>query len=174
MAILSTDIELRYSGGAANTTAGSALGGAMSTAGGGTVDTGVANDLFDDVSAAEAVTDDVEYRGIYVSIISGATGTLSTARIFISADSSNADDIIDLAIADEAKNVSMETIANESTAPTGPTFSHPTTYAGGIAIDNLVADDERGVWVRRSIDGSPSQADPGAITNTLKVEGTTV
>lgn len=175
MTILSTDIELRYSGGTGNTSPGAALGGAMSTAGGGTVDTAVANDLFDDVSAAEAVTDDVEYRGIYVSIISGATGTLSTARIYISADSSNADDIIDLAIADEAKNVSMETIANESTAPVGPTFSHPTTYAGGIDIDaGLVANDERGVWVRRSIDGSPTQADPGAITNTLKVEGTTV
>jgi hypothetical protein len=172
--IVSTDIELRYSGGAGNTTAGSALGGAMSTAGGGTVDTTVANDLFDDVSAAEAVTDDVEYRGIYVSVISAAVGTLTAAKIYISADSANADDIIDLAIADEALNATIETIANESTAPVGPTFSHPTTYAGGIAIGDMVANDERGVWVRRSIDGSPSQADPGAITNTLKVEGTTV
>lgn len=174
MPVGSSDIELRYSGGSGNTAPGSALGGAMSTAGGGTVDTAVKNDLFDDVSASEASSGDTEYRGIYVSVVSGATGTLTDARIYHSADSGNSSDVIDIAIADEAVNVSMETIANESTAPTGPTFSHPTNYAGGIQLNGgtgLAANDERGVWVRRTISAS---APSGSISNTLKVEGTTV
>ncbi len=76
-----------------------------------------------------------------------------------------------MAIADEAMNVAMETIANESTAPVGPAFSHPATYAAGIAIGNMVANDERGVWVRRSITAAAAS---GSITNSLTVEGTTV
>lgn len=169
--MVDTDIFLRYSGGSGNTAPGSSLGGAMSTAGGGTVDTGVANDLFDDVSSGEASAGDTEYRGIYAGVQSGATGTLADARIYHSSDSANSSDVIDMAIADEAVNVTMETIANESTAPVGPTFSHPTTYAGGIVLNSttgFVANDERGVWVRRTITAA---APSGAITNGIRVEG---
>lgn len=174
MPVASSDIELRYSGGAANTTPAAALGGAMSTAVGGVVDTGVKNDLLDDVSAAEALAGDIEYRGIYVAVKAAATGTLADAKIYHSSDSASSSDILDLAIADEAINVSMEVIANESTAPVGPVFSHPASYAGGIAINSttgLAANDERGVWVRRSITAA---APSGSISNSLKVEGTTV
>lgn len=171
MPVAAGDVEYRYSGGSGNTSAAASLGGAMSTAGGGTIDNAVKNDLFDDVSSGEAAAGDTEYRGFYVSVVSGATGTLTGAVIYISADSANGSDIVDLAIADEAENVAMETIANESTAPTGPTFSHPTTFGGGIAIADLSANDERGVWIRRTISAS---APSGSITNTLTVEGTTV
>ncbi len=171
MPVGSTDIELRYSGGTTNTVADACLGGAMSTAAAGVVDTAVKNDLFDDVSAAQQAAGSVEYRGIYASLKAATTGTLTAARIFHSADSANAGDVVDMAIADEAVNVVMETIANEATAPVGPAFSHPATYAAGIAIANMVANDERGVWVRRSITAAAAS---GAITNSLTVEGTTV
>lgn len=174
MPVASSDIELRYSGGATNTSAAACLGGAMSTDVAGVVDTAVKNDLFDDVAAAEAAAGDTEYRGIYVAVKAAATGTLADAKIYHSADSANAGDVLDMAIADEAINVAMETIANESTAPVGPAFSHPTTYAGGIALNGatgLAANDERGVWVRRTITAGAAS---GSITNTLKVEGTTV
>jgi hypothetical protein len=172
--MVNADLELRYSGGAGNTSPGAALGGAMSTAGGGVVDDNIKNDLFDDVSAGEAAAGDIEYRGIYCAVKTGATGSLDAPKAFISQDSANGSDIIDIALADEAINVAMETIADESTAPVGPSFSHPTTYAGGLALNGgsaMVANDERGLWVRRSITAA---APSGSITNALKMEGTTV
>src|SRR4051812_46993412 len=107
MPIVATDIEWRYSGGAANTDPNACLGGAISTAGAGLIDDAVKNDLFDDVSAAEALGGDIEYRGFYVKNIH-ATLTLQDARIYMSADSARADDTLDLAIGGEAVNVAME------------------------------------------------------------------
>lgn len=172
MPIVSTDIELRYSGGTGNTSPGAALGGAMSTAGGGTVDTAVKNDLFDDVSSAEAAAGDTEYRGVYVKNNHGSL-TLQDARVYHSADSANASDVLDIALADEAVNATIETIANESTAPVGPSFTHPTTYAGGLALNSttgLATQENKGVWARRTITAA---APSGSITNNLKVEGVT-
>lgn len=174
MPAVASDIEFRYSGGAGNTSPGACLGGAISTAAGGVVDDAVKNDLFDDVSAAEAAAGDIEYRGIYVQLKAAATGSLADARIYHSADSANTGDIIDIALADEAITTTIETITDESTAPVGPSFTHPTSYAGGLALNSttgLAAGAYKGVWVRRSITAGAAS---GSITNTLKVEGTTV
>lgn len=174
MPVLTTDIELRLSGGTANTSPAAALGGALSTAGGGAITTAVKNNVFDDVTAAESAAGDVEYRGLYAKNNNGSASTLADARIYHSADSSNAGDILDIALASEAINTAIATIANESTAPVGPTFSHPTTYAGGLQLNSttgLAAQDYKGFWVRRTISAGASS---GSITNNLKVEGTTV
>ena len=172
MPIVSTDIELRYSGGAANTDPNAALGGAISTAGGGVVDTGVDNDLFDDVSSAEASAGDTEYRGVYVKN-NHATIALTDARIWHSVDDAHAGDVIDMALADEAVTTTIETIANESTAPVGPSFSHPTSFAGGLQLNSatgLIAQAYKGVWLRRVISAA---AGSGSVSNSIKVEGTT-
>lgn len=173
MPIVASDIEFRYTGGAANTDPNASLGGAMSTAGGGVIDTGVKNDLFDDVSSAEASAGDTEYRGIMVKN-NHASITFEDCRIFINADSAHAGDIIDIAIAGEAVTTAIETIANEGTAPVGEVFSHPTTYAGGLALNSttgLIAQAYKGVWVRRTISAS---ATAGSVNdNSLRVEGQT-
>lgn len=172
MSIVAADIELRYSGGAANTSPTAALGGALSTAGGGTIDTGVKNDAWDDVSSAEALAGDTEYRGWYVKN-NHATLTLSDARIYISADSANTSDIIDIALASEAVSTTIATITDEQTAPVGPSFTHPTTFAGGLQLNSatgLIAQAYKGIWCRRTITAA---APAGSISNSLTVEGTT-
>jgi hypothetical protein len=172
MAIVAGDIEWRYSGGTTNTDPAASLGGAMSTQASGVIDTGVKNDLFDDVSSAEASAGDTEYRGIYIKNNHGSL-TFQDCRVYHSADSASSSDVVDIAIADEGVSTTIETIANENTAPTGPSFSHPTTYAGGIALNSttgLAAAAYRGLWVRRTISAS---APSGSITNTLRVEGLT-
>ena len=172
MAIAASDIQFRYSGGASNTDPDACLGGAISTDASGVVDDSVKNDLFDDVSSSEATAGDTEYRGIYIKN-AHATLTLQDARIYISAVSSETDDVIDIAVADEAVSTTMETITDESTAPTGPTFSAPTDYAGGLALNSttgLAAGAYKGVWVRRTTSASAAS---GSISNTLKVEGQT-
>lgn len=172
MAATSSDVEYRYSGGATNTSAAACLGGAMSTDASGVVGDDVKNDLFDDVSSSEASAGDTEYRGIYIALKAAAGGDLTDAAAYMSGQSANGGDLIDLAVADEAIGVTIETIANESTAPSGPTFSHPTTYAGGIVIGDLTPGDERGLWVKRTITAG---ATSGSITdNEITVEGTTV
>lgn len=172
MPIVDTDIENRYSGGAANADPAACLGGALSTAVGGVVNTGVKNDVFDDVASADALAGDIEYRGLYIKN-NHASIALTDARIWISADSSNGSDIIDIALADEAVTTAIETIANENTAPVGPTFSHPGSFAAGLQLNSatgLIAQAYKGYWTRRSITAS---APAGSITNNVKVEGTT-
>ena len=176
MAIVAADIKFRYSGGAANTSAAASLGGIMSTDAGGTIDDNVANDLFDNVSSAESAAGDTEYRGFYVENGHG-TLALQNARVYVSADTTSATEELDIAIADEDVDVTMETIANESTAPTGPTFSHPTTYAAGLNLNTgtpatgLVAGSQRGVWIRRVVNSGTAAVT--ANTGTIKAEGDT-
>lgn len=98
------------------------------------------------------------------------TLTLSDARIYFT----TAVDDLDLAIGGEAVNVALETVANESTAPVGETFSHPTTYAGGLQLNTatgLTAGSDKGVWLRRVIPASAGAE--SAHSETIKVEGDT-
>ena len=170
MAILASDIESRLSGGAANTSPAAALGGAMSTVGGGVITTDVLNNLFDDVSGDESAAGDTEYRGIYVKNAHGSL-TWQTVKAWISALTTSTDDEIAIALADEGLNVAMETIVNESTAPVGPSFSTPTTKETGLAVGNIPSGQYYGIWVRRIVDLGAAAADNNA--GTLKCEGDT-
>lgn len=170
MPILSTDIEYRLSGGAGNTDPNASLGGAMSTAGGGEITSAVLNNLFDDVSGDEASAGDTEYRGIYVKNAHGSL-TWSSIKAWIQTASASADTSFEIAIADEAKNTAIETIANESTAPTGPTFSAPSNKAGGITLPDLAAGDYIGIWIKRIV--SSSAAAVASDGPTIRVEGDT-
>lgn len=160
MPVAASDVQFRYSGGTTNTSAAACLGGAISTDASGVIDDGVKNDLFDDVSGAEATAGDIEYRGFYVKNNHGSIA-LTDASIYVSSDSTSATEEIDIGIAAEAVNVSMATIANESTAPTSVTFTHPSA-AGTLKINSttgLTAGSYRGVWLRRSVTaGTTAQA----------------
>lgn len=170
MPIVSADIEYRLSGGAANTSPAAALGGAMSTAGGGVITSAALHNLFDAVTGDEAAAGDVEYRGIYIRNNHG-TLTLLDPKIWISSLSSSADTELDIALADEGVSVAMETIANESTAPVGPSFTRPTTKGAGLAPGDIAAAGYIGVWVRRTVTAGASAAND---TATLRVEGDTL
>ena len=169
MPVAAADVQFRYSGGAANTDPNACLGGAMSTAGGGVIDDAVLHDLWDAVSSTESGAGDVEYRGFYIKNNHG-TITLEAARFYISAGDSLSD--MDFALADEAVNVAMETIGNESTAPVGPVFTHPIDYAGGLQLNGatgLTAGSFKGVWARRTI--AASTAGQAAYSTTYAVQG---
>lgn len=170
MPITTTEIEYRLSGGAANTTPGSALGGAMSTAGGGLITTNVDNNLFDDVSSAESSAGDTEYRGVYINNAHGSL-TWESVVVWVDQDTTQSDTEIDIALADEAVNAAMETIADESTAPVGPVFSHPSSKGTGLSIGNIPAGQFKGIWVRRTIDAGAAAA--AADTGSIRCEGDT-
>ena len=161
MAIVSTDIDYKYSGGATNSDPALSLGGIVSA------NDVTVNTLFDDVSSAEAAAGDTEYRCIYVKN-SHATLTLLTAKVFIQANTSG--NRIAIALGGEGKNGTAETIADESTAPVGETFSQPTDYASGLSLTDLAPGDTFPVWVRRTI---PAAAVAATDSYTLRVQGET-
>jgi hypothetical protein len=160
MAITATDLEVRLTGGASNTSPAASLGGAMSTVSGGLITTAVANNLFDDVSSAEATAGDVEYRGFAVKNAHGSL-QLQNPAVWIDTLTSSADTEVDIGMAVEAINVTMATIANESTAPTSVTFSRPTTKSAGQTAwgaTGLNAGQFRGIWMKRTVTASASAA----------------
>jgi hypothetical protein len=62
------------------------------------------------------------------------------------------------------------TIANETTAPAGVTFSAPTTAAGGISLGSIPVGNVRAVWVRRTAANTAALSGDGV---TLAVSGDT-
>ena len=170
MPIVASDIKFRLSGGASNTDPNAALGGAMSTDAGGIITTDVLNNLWDNVSGTEAGAGDTEYRGIYIRNEHGSL-TYTSPVIWISSNTTSGDDTIEIALADEAVDATMEVIGDESTAPTGPSFSAPSSKGAGLALGSLGVNSFKGVWVKRIVNSSASAANANPYT--LSVEGET-
>lgn len=146
MSIITADFTFRLSGGAANADANAALGGAKSSA---AVSASV-DALFDSVSAAEAVAGDVEYRCIYLHNANGAD-TMTAARVWVSANTPLAGTTLEIGVGTSAVNGTEQTIANESTAPSGVTFSAPSAAASGLALGNIPAGQHKAIWLRRTV-----------------------
>jgi hypothetical protein len=164
MPIVSGDIIYRLSGGAGATTGDQALGGAKS------VNAVPAGGLFDDVSGAESASGTVEYRCIYVHNNHGSL-TLQAPKIYVQTNTPSADTTIDLALGTSATNATEQTIANETTAPTGVSWvTTATNYATGVALSDIPFGQHRAVWVRRTVNAGAAAA---ADSFTLRVEGDT-
>lgn len=149
------DLELHLSGGASNTDKNAALGGARSTQAGGIVPEAMtANSLFDDVTGAEEQAGDIEYRGLYVRNVGDVDA--QNVVVWLSANTADAQTQIALALADEATHATnpIETIANENTAPVGPSFSEPTSEGTGLAIGTIPAGQHKGIWLRRTVNAA--------------------
>lgn len=153
MAIAASDIDLVISGGASETDPNNALGGAKSTAGGGVIVTDVLNNDMDDITSAEASAGITIYHGYFYENTHGSL-TYIAPKFYIASQTSSGDTSVEVAIADEAKNLDIETIANEETAPSGPVFTTPANFAAGIATGDLDASDYRGLWVKYIVGSS--------------------
>ena len=75
-----------------------------------------------------------------------------------------------LGLGSSAVNGTEQTVANESTAPSGVTFSQPTTKGTGIALGTIPAGQHRAVWVRRTVAAAAAANND---TYTFRVEGDT-
>lgn len=165
MAILSTDIIYRLSGGAANSDPNASLGGAKSST---ALTDNVLNNLWDDVSGDEGSPGDTEYRCIYIHNNHGSL-ILTQPKVWVSSDTTSANDEVDIGLGSSAVNGTEQTVANESTAPTAVTFSHPTTKATGIALGDIPAGQHRALWLKRVVGASAAAIDNNAFN--ISVEG---
>ena len=71
---------------------------------------------------------DTEYRCFYVHNAMHATLTMQNSVIWIQSNTTSADTSIEIALGSSAVNGTEQTIANENTAPTGVTFSAPSSF----------------------------------------------
>lgn len=167
MPIVSADIQYRLSGGAANANVNASLGGAKSS----TVMTqGTVGNLFDTISSAETAAGDVEYRCIYVHNNHG-TLTLQNAVLWVTANTPDANTDAAVALGSSAVGGTEQTIADEGTAPTGVTFSAPTTKGTGLAIGNIPAGSHKAIWLRRTVTAGMAATNDDGVQ--FRVEGDT-
>jgi hypothetical protein len=157
MPIAATDIKYRYSGGSSNSDPNACLGGVMSTTT--EITTNTSHNAFDIVSGAESLAGDTEYRGFYC-LNNHGTITAENTHLYISSNTSSSSTSLEIALAGEGLNTTIETIANENTAPSGETFSSPSTYAAGLDMGNIPAGQRFGFWLKRIV-----TAGAGAMTD---------
>jgi len=163
--IESTDIKKYLSGGAANSDPNASLGGVISSV---EVVDNTVNNLFSLASAAEAEVGSTKYRAIFIKN-THATLTLTDPKVWISTNTPSADTTVEIALADETGSP-IETIVNEDTAPDGPVFSAPASFAAGLSLGSLAPGETKGIWIKWTID-----ADTVAVSDTviLSVSGET-
>lgn len=176
MPIASADLLLKYSinTGPGNSTTqpnpNDSIGGFMSA----TAMATSLHGLFDPVTGDENAAQAVDYRCVFIHN-AHASLTLQNPKLWLSADTAGG---ANLAIAMDGTGVvsatsasaQAERIANEATAPTGETFTSPTSKAAGIALPSIPAGSCVGIWVRRTATNSAALSNDGG---SLRIEGDT-
>jgi hypothetical protein len=167
-AIVPGEILLKYSttsGSAGNTTTGApttSLGKYISSTqwvGGGS------NDLFDDISAAENAASTVDYRCVFVHNTNAANAMQNTVA-YLSAEVAGGASIaigVDTTAASALGSAAAQalSIANETTAPVGVTFSSPTSAGAGIPLGSIAVGQVRAFWVRRTAANTSALSNDG-------------
>lgn len=178
MPIASSDILFKLSiktGSAGNSQAQSdpdeSLGKYISTT---EIQSGVINNLFDDVTGDENAASDVEYRCFFIHNNHGSL-TYLDPKVWISAEVAGGASVaigLDTTSGTAIGSASAQAseIATESDAPSGVSFSSPTNKATGLSLGNLQAGYCRAVWVRRTAANTTAKDNDGA---TIAVEGDT-
>jgi hypothetical protein len=154
MPIITADFVTRHSGGASNSSGNASLGGIKSA----NAISAAIDALFDTVSGAESAVGDIEYRCVYLHN-ANAADTMLGAVVWISANTPLAGSTLAIGVGTAAVNATEPTIANESTAPSGVTFTEPGSAGAGLALGDLPAGQHKAIWLRRTITaGSSSSA----------------
>ena len=193
MAITSAELKKYLTGagsdGGAQASADASLGGYRSST---EITSASDNNLFDDVSGAEATAGHTDYRCLVFKNTDGALD-LTTAKVYVSSDDSNSDTTYSLCLERPQTSLTAgnaQTIANEGTAPdltnatyhTGGAWVVSTScadFANGLAVGALdstgTADLGAGeliyVWIKRVIGSSASAA--AALSFTVTLQGDT-
>lgn len=178
MAIVDTDIKTKLSitsGSAGNSASqgdvNASLGKYISTT---ELTDNTLNNLFDDVTGDENAASDIEYRCMFIHN-SHATLTYKSVKMYISAEVSGGASVaigVDTTAASAIGSSSAQalTIADESTAPVGVSFSSPTTKATGVSLGDIAAGYCIAVWIRRTCANTSAKDNDGA---TFTISGDT-
>lgn len=167
MPIASTDIDFHLSGGASNSDPDAALGGVISSTQ--ITDATIAN-LFDNISGAEASAGDTEYRCFYVKNNHGSL-TLQGAEIWIETNTPSGDTEATIGLGTSAVNGTEQTVADESTAPSGVTFSTANGQGNALSIGDIPSGEHKAIWVRRVVSAAAAAFNSDSVV--IRVQGDT-
>ncbi len=159
MAIQASDIQRRLSGGAGNTDPAASLGGVISST---AITSASIHNLFDLVVGAESTTGDTEYRCFYLRN-GHATLTWYDAKVWIETNTPAAGSAVEIGLGTAAVNGTEQTVANESTAPSGVSFSTAAGSANALTIGDIPAGQHKAVWVKRTISAGASAYDTDSV-----------
>jgi len=158
MTVLSSDLKAFLSGGAANSDPRLSIGGAKSSV---EVSATALNNLFDDVTGTEAGTGVTRWIQNTSADVAGWPDPV--AWIGYQPRDPNSPYTVDgetyaFAFA-AAKNDEVDALANENTAPSGPTFSTAASKGAGVALPDpdYVEDDYVAVYLRMVTPSSQAQ-----------------
>lgn len=143
MPIIPSDLKFYLSGGAANTNPNNSLGGAISST---QVVSNKLHNLFDVVNNLDSVNGATEYRCIYVKNTS-FDFILQNTKLTILSNTSSPDTSIEVSWGTSAINGTEQTVANETTAPTGMSWTTGTT----ASIGTLQAQGHKAIWIKRIV-----------------------
>lgn len=145
MAIVATDLKFFLSGGASNADPNASLGGVCSSE---VIVDDTLHNLFDKVTGDESAAGDTEYRAFFVKN-DHATLSLENTKLWVKTNTPGADSV---QIAKEAtKGDTKQTVGDESTAPTGPSFAACASKAAGLDLGTLAPGDIYMIWVKRVV-----------------------
>lgn len=147
MPIVQADISFQLAGGAANANPNLSLGGAISA--NAIVDAALHN-LFDIVDGDEAAAGDSEYRCLYIKNNHATLSMLSTS-LFVLTESPSADSDELIALGSSAIGGVEQTVADESTAPSGVAFAQANGLANALVMGDIPAGSWKAFWIRRDI-----------------------
>ena len=160
MPIVASDLKIYLSGGNGNSDPNASLGGIISTT---EVTDNTTHNLFDQVSGTESNAGDIEYRGIYLKNTHGSL-TAQNTKVYISSNTGSSTTTIDIALDGGATDATMETLSDESTAPSGESFTAPTSYATGLSIGSMTTGQKKGIFIRRTVDAGTTAVNDDAVT----------
>jgi len=165
---MAATLKFRLTGGASNTNPNASLGGVMSST---EVSATPMNNLFDNVSPAEAEAGDVEFRAI--DIYNSGDATATEVKIYMSTETSSPDTQIDLgydSAGAHASDWSGPSISNEGDTPADSgggniSFSHYTSLSK-LTLPDIPSGQAVRVWLKRIVStGAGNTADDqGTIT----------
>lgn len=136
------------SGGSANTDPQQSLGAAKSST---QVTDNTLNNIFPNVTGAESTAGNTKFRCLYLHNADDTSLTFTNAKIWISQDSSSSNDEVDIGLGTSAINAQEQGPLTEGVAPSGVTFSHPTTEGAALVIGDIPAGQHKAFWLRRVV-----------------------
>ncbi len=161
MAIVAGNIDYHLSG--ATGTPATSLGGAIHAT---EITDATTHNLFDIVSSAEASAGDTEYRCFYVKNAHG-TLTLQDAEVYITTNTPSTDTAVRIALGTSAVNGTEQTVGDESTAPSGVSWSTAAGSGNSLSIGDIPAGEHKAIWVERVVSASASAYDDDNVVITV-------
>lgn len=161
MPIVQADIKFFKSTGAES------LGGAITAT---EITDAVIANLFDNVDGDESESGDTEYRCFYIKNDHGSL-TYQGVLAFIETQTPSSDTSVEIGLGTSAVNGTEQTIANESTAPAGVTFTTADGVGNGLSIGDIPFGEHKAIWVKRIVNAAASAYNADGVV--IKTRGST-